>query len=76
LRFTHPTIGFSLTPPGRLERLRRVDIEEGAKALDRDFRHRFGMPFNQMAGTNVAIERHQLVEEAARGSSAFGEQQT
>ena len=46
------------------------------KAPDRDFRHRFGMPVNQMAGANVAIERHQLVEESARASSAFGEQRT
>jgi hypothetical protein len=51
--------------------LRRVDIEKGAKALDRHFRHRFGMPFNEL-GANVAIERQQLVEEAARASSAFG----
>jgi hypothetical protein len=32
------------------------------------------MPVNQMAGADVAIERHQLVEEAARhntGSIAF-----
>jgi hypothetical protein len=56
----------ALGSPGRLQRLRRVDIEEGAKALDRDFRHRLAMPCDQMAGADVAVERHQLVEEAAR----------
>src|ERR1700687_6518222 len=54
-------------PPLRgLERLRRIDIEEGTKALDRDFRHRLAMPCDQMAGADVAVERHQLVEEAPR----------
>jgi hypothetical protein len=75
LRFAHP-IGFSLAPPRRLECLRRIDIEEGTKALDRDFRHRLAMPVDQMAGADVAVERHQLVEEVARASSAFGEQRT
>src|SRR6478735_8263826 len=62
----------SLCPPYDLrslrgfKRLRRVDIEKGAVALDRDFRHRLAMPRNQMAGADIAVERHQLAEEAAR----------
>src|ERR1700682_3091285 len=56
----------ALGSPRGLERLRRVDVEKGAKALDRDFRHRLAMPCDQMAGADVAVERHQLVEEAAR----------
>jgi hypothetical protein len=56
----------ALGSPRGFQRLRRVDIEEGTKALDRDFRRRLAMPGDQMAGADVAVERHQLVEETAR----------
>ena len=49
-----------------LERLRGVDIEKSAVTFHRDLRHRRTMFRNQMAGTDIAIKRHQLVEEAAR----------
>src|ERR1700694_5563039 len=49
-----------------LERLRGVDIEKRTVAFDRDFRHRLAMPGDQMAGADIAVERHQLLEEAAR----------
>ena len=35
-------------------------------AFDRDFRHRLGVPGDQMAGADIAVERHQFLEEAAR----------
>src|SRR5229473_8650583 len=55
------------SPPLRgLERLRGVDIEKCAVAFDRHFRHRFTMSGDQVTGADVAVERHQLVEEAAR----------
>ena len=50
----------------RFKRLRGIDIEKGSVALDRDFRHCLAMLRNQMAGADIAVERHQLVEEAAR----------
>ena len=53
-------------PPRGLQRLRRVDIEKRAVALDRHFRHRFGMLGDQMAGADIAVERHQFLEEAPR----------
>src|SRR3569832_2309887 len=49
-----------------LERLRRIDIEKRAIALDRNFRHRFVMLGNEMSGADVAIERLQFIEETAR----------
>src|SRR5712691_9319349 len=55
------------SPPLRLrERLWRVDIEKRAVALNRHFRHRLAMPGYQVAGADIAVERHQLVEEAPR----------
>src|ERR1700722_20633953 len=56
----------NLTAPRGFERLRCVDIEKGAIPLDGDFRHRFIMFGNEMTGTDIAIERHQFVEEPAR----------
>src|SRR5260221_10967365 len=57
-------VGKTPSPPLRgLQRLRGVDIEEGAKAFDRDFRHRLAMLGDQMTRTDIAVERHQLVEE-------------
>src|SRR6185295_19389685 len=49
-----------------LQSLRRIDIEERALAIDRNFGHSFGMLGNQMTRADVAVERHQLLEEAAR----------
>ena len=49
-----------------LQRLRGIDVEEGALALDRHFGHRLGMTGDQMARADVAVERHQFVEEAPR----------
>ena len=48
------------------KRLRGVDIEERAVALDRDFGYRLAVLGDQMARADVAVERHQLVEETAR----------
>src|ERR1700722_13945801 len=53
-------------PPRRLKRLGRIDIEKRAKALDRNLGHRFAVPRDQMTGADIAVERHQFVEEAAR----------
>src|SRR5262249_50246432 len=53
-------------PPRRLQRLRGIDVEEGALAVDRDFGHGFGVLGDQVAGADVAVERHQLFEETAR----------
>src|SRR6266446_575428 len=39
------------------ERLRGVDIEKGAVTFDRDFRHRFAMPGNQMARADIAVQQ-------------------
>src|SRR5258707_479283 len=53
------------SPPLRgLQRLRRVDIEKRAVTLNRDFRHCLAVSGDQMAGADIAVERHQLVEEA------------
>ena len=35
-------------------------------ALDRDFGHRLSMLGDQMPGADIAVERHQFVEEPAR----------
>jgi len=57
-------------PPGdlratrRLQRLRRVDVEERALAFDGHFRHGFGVPGDQVPRADIAVERHQLLEEA------------
>src|SRR5262249_9883647 len=56
----------TLAPSRRLERLRRVDVEEGAIALDGHFRYGFSVPGNQMARADVTIERHEFLEEAPR----------
>src|ERR1700722_5571823 len=56
----------SLIAARGFQRLRRVNIQKRAVALDRDFSHRFVMLGNQMTRADIAIERHQLVEEAAR----------
>src|SRR5436190_18072649 len=49
-----------------LQPLRGVDIEEGAVAFDRYLSHRLGRFGDQMARADIAIERHQFTEEAAR----------
>src|SRR3984957_21087096 len=49
-----------------LERLGGIDIEKGAMALDRDFRHRFAVPEDQVARADIAVERHQLLEKPPR----------
>src|SRR6185312_4847055 len=56
----------TLSSPRRFQRLRRVDVEESAVALDSHLRDRFAMLGDQMPCADVAFERHQLVEEAAR----------
>src|SRR5258708_29717158 len=57
---------YNSSPLRRLERLRRVDIQKRPLAVDRDFRHRLAVPRDQMAGADIALERHQFVEELAR----------
>src|SRR5216684_2891641 len=57
---------YDLRPLRRRERLRRIDIEEGAMALDRDFRYRLAVLGDQVAGADIAVKRHQLVEETSR----------
>src|SRR5713226_8821253 len=52
-----------LRPLRGLERLRGIDVEEGTVALDRDFRHRLAVFGDQMPGADIAIKRHQFVEE-------------
>ena len=56
----------SLDAPRGLKRLGCVDVEKSAKAFDRDFRHRLSVPGNQMTRADIAVERHQFVEETAR----------
>src|SRR5690349_2724473 len=51
---------------GSLKRLGRIDVEESAVAFDRDLRHRLTMFRDQVASADVAVERHQFVEEAPR----------
>jgi hypothetical protein len=53
-----------LALPCSFERLRRVDVEECALAIDRNFGNRFGVLGDQMAGADIAVERHQFLEEA------------
>src|SRR5512135_2904796 len=56
----------NLAAARRLQRLRRIDVEKCAIPLDRDLRHRLVMLGNEMTGADVAIERHQFIEETAR----------
>ena len=49
-----------------LERLRRIDIEKRTVAFNLDLRHRLIMLGNEVTGADIAVERHQFIEEAAR----------
>jgi hypothetical protein len=60
----HP-FALTLAPLRIRKRLGRIDIEERADPFDRDFSHRFTVLRNQVACADVAIERHQFLEEAA-----------
>ena len=53
-----------LRSPRRFQRLRGVDVEEGAVAVDRNFGDGLGVLGDQVAGADVAVEGHQLLEEA------------
>src|SRR5689334_12355852 len=55
-----------LSPSRRLQRLRRVDVEKRAVAFDGDFGHRLAVFRDQVPRTDIAVERHQFSEEAAR----------
>src|SRR5690348_16704198 len=55
-----------LSASSSFQRLRRVDVEEGALAVDGHFGDRLGVLGDQMPRADVAVERHQLLEEAAR----------
>src|SRR5258708_36376970 len=50
--------GAGSSPLRRLQRLRGVDIQKRAMALDRDFRHRLAVPDDQMAGAANPLQRH------------------
>src|SRR3954470_18301851 len=63
LCFAYPT---NLRSTRGLKRLRGVDVEESALAIDRNFGDRLSVLGDEVTGADVAIERHQLLEEAAR----------
>src|SRR5689334_21470756 len=55
-----------LRSPRSFQRLRRIDIQKRALAVDRDFGDSLSVLDDQMAGADVAVERHQFLEETAR----------
>jgi len=55
---TAPSFAAPSSPSGGLQRLRRVDVEEGALAIDRHFGHGLGVLGDQMTRADVAVERH------------------
>src|SRR5581483_7711999 len=67
-----------LSPSRGLQRLRRVDIEERAFAVDRHFGDRLGVLGDEVSRADIAVQRQELAEEAARpqhgvAAAAFGD---
>ena len=55
-----------LTAARGFQRLRGVDVKEGAASLDRNIGNGFGMFHDQVARADVAVEGHQFGEETPR----------